>query len=279
MPLDQGTPEELEEKNMSFFDHLDELRKHLMRSVLVLIIWVVVAFIYIDYLFHKVILGPVQTDFLSYRALCAISELLNNTSRLCIDTINIQLVNLQVQGQFIAAFKISLIAGFILSFPYLLWEFWRFIKPALSMYEKKMATGLVTVCSLLFFMGVSFGYFVLSPISIHFFVGFTISDSIANQPTFQNIVSLVSVLSVGTGLLFELPILMYFLAKVGLSSSAFLIQYRKYALFIIIILSAMVTPPDMVSQLVLGMPIYLLYEIGITLTKNVEKKRKQEYGI
>jgi sec-independent protein translocase protein TatC len=274
MALDQGEIEE--EKSMSFFDHVDVLRKHLMRSIVVLVALVVVSFVYIETLFSKVILGPINSDFLTYRVLCNISQKLYENNKLCIESINIQLVNLQVQGQFMAAFKISLIAGIIMGFPYFLWEFWRFVKPALTKREKQMATGLVTFCSALFFSGVLFGYFILSPISINFFVGFSISDQIANQPTFQNIVGLVSVLSVGTGLLFELPILMYFLARIGLLSSSFLKKYRKFAMLVIIILSAIVTPPDMISQLILAFPIFLLYELGLSLTKGVERKRMKE---
>jgi sec-independent protein translocase protein TatC len=275
MPLDQGIIDELqEEKQMSFMDHLDELRKHLIRSILVLIVLVVVAFVFIKDIFHHIILGPVQPDFLTYRWLCKLSNLLGNSS-FCIENINIQLVNLQLQGQFMAAFKISIITGFIAGFPYLLWEFWRFVKPALSINERKMSTGLVTVCSLLFFMGVLFGYYILSPISINFFVGFTISDIIDNQPTFQNVVGLISILSIGTGLLFELPVLIYFLARIGLVSSAFLKKYRKYAMLVIIILSAIVTPPDMISQLILAFPMFLLYETGILLARNVEAKRSE----
>lgn len=277
MPLDQGTPEELEDKQMSFFDHVDVLRKHLMRSVVVMLGLVIVSFVYIETIFSKIILGPVQTDFLTYRILCNLSQKLYNDTTFCIDNIAIQLVNLQVQGQFLAAFKISIISGLILGFPYFLWEFWRFIRPALTSKERSMATGLVGFCSLLFFSGVLFGYFVLAPISINFFVGFKISPEISNQPTFQNIVGLVSVLAVATGLLFELPVLMYFLARIGLLSSAFLKKYRKYAVVIIIILSAIVTPPDMVSQIILALPVYLLFELGITLTKNVEKKRESYY--
>jgi sec-independent protein translocase protein TatC len=275
MPLDQGIIDELqEEKQMSFMDHLDELRKHLIRSILVLIGLVVVAFVFIKDIFHHIILGPVQTDFLTYRWLCKLSNVLGNSS-FCIENINIQLVNLQLQGQFMAAFKISIITGFIAGFPYLLWEFWRFVKPALSINERKMSTGLVTVCSLLFFMGVLFGYYILSPISINFFVGFTISDTIDNQPTFQNVVGLISILSIGTGLLFELPVLIYFLARIGLVSSEFLRKYRKYAMLVIIILSAIVTPPDMISQLILAFPLFLLYETGILLARNVETKRSE----
>lgn len=278
MPLDQGNIEEEEEKgtgSMSFFDHVDELRSHIVRSVIVLIGLVIIAFSYIDSLFKYAILGPINEDFLTYRLLCRFSEWMYQDARLCVDTINLQLTNLQVQGQFMAAFKISLIAGFIASFPYLMWELWRFVKPALTSKEKNMATGLVTVCSLLFFSGVLFGYFVLSPISINFFVSFQISDMIANQPTFQNVVSLITVLSVGTGLLFLLPVLMYFLARLGLLSSAFLKKYRKHAFLIIIILSAIVTPPDVISQGILAIPIYLLYEMGLIVTKRVEAKREK----
>jgi len=277
MPLDQGTPDELNEKQMSFFDHVDVLRKHIIRSVIVLLVLVVLSFIYIETLFNNVILGPINPDFFTYRVICKISYMLYDNSRLCLEAINIQLVNLQVQGQFLSAFKISLISGFIIGFPYFMFEFWRFVRPALTKTERKMATGLVTFCSLLFFSGVLFGYYVLSPISINFFVGFSLSDQIANQPTFQNIVGLVSVLAVGTGLLFELPILMYFLARIGLLSSSLLKKYRKIAILVILVLSAIFTPPDMVSQLILAIPIYLLYELGLYLTKSVELKRQKEY--
>jgi sec-independent protein translocase protein TatC len=272
MALDQ-VQDEINEKPMSFMGHIDELRKHIFRSAIVVVTFTIIAFIYVKTLFHQIILGPIREDFFTYRFLCFISDKLYEDSRLCMDAIHLQLVNLQVQGQFMAAFKISFITGFIVSFPYLIWEIWRFVKPALNKVEKQMAAGLVFACSLLFFTGILFGYYVLSPISINFFVAFQVSDLIANQPTFQNVISLISVLTIGTGLLFELPVLMYFLARVGLLSSSFLIKYRRYAFLFIIILAALVTPPDFVSQAILAIPIYLLYELGVSITKKVERNR------
>jgi sec-independent protein translocase protein TatC len=277
MALDQNSDEK-ETNSMSFMGHIDELRKHIFRSAIVLIVFTIIAFVNVRILFHELILGPIREDFITYRFLCYMSDLLYKDSRLCMDAIHLQLVNLQVQGQFMAAFKISLIAGFILSFPYIIWEIWRFVKPALNNIERRMAAGLVISCSLLFFTGVLFGYYILSPISINFFVAFKVSDLIANQPAFQNVVSLISVLTIGTGLLFELPVLMYFLAKVGLLSSGFLKKYRRYAFLFIIILSALVTPPDFVSQAILAIPIYLLYELGLSITKKVEKQRAKEFN-
>ncbi|MCK9481740.1 MAG: twin-arginine translocase subunit TatC [Bacteroidia bacterium] len=276
MPLDQGEINEYNKKEMSFFDHIDVLRKHIIRSVVVLISLVVVCFTYIETIFTKIIIAPINADFFTYRMICKFSHYFYNSDKYCVGDIKIKLINLQMQGQFIEAFKISIISAIVIGFPYFLWELWRFIKPALKPSERKFSKGLIASCSALFFSGVLFGYYILSPISLNFFVGFTISDQIANEPTFQNIVSLISFLVIGTGLMFELPILMYFLARIGFLSSETLKKYRRHAIVVIVIVAAIVTPPDVISQIILTIPIYLLFELGIKLTKDIERKRLKE---
>ncbi|MCO6495352.1 MAG: twin-arginine translocase subunit TatC [Bacteroidetes bacterium] len=276
MPLDQGEIEDFDKKEMSFFDHVDALRGHIIRSLVVFILLVAVCFSYIEILFTQIIIAPTRPDFFTYKMVCKFSHYFYHSDKFCIKDIHIKLVNLQMQGQFLEAFKISIISAIILGFPYFLWELWRFIKPALKSTEKKVSKGLVASCSLLFFLGVLFGYYVLSPISLNFFANFTISNQIENQPTFQNIVSLITFLVIGTGLMFELPMLMYLLARIGLVTSSTLKRIRRYALLVIIIIAAIVTPPDVFSQIILTIPIYLLFELGIKLTENIERKQLKE---
>ncbi|MCO5253549.1 MAG: twin-arginine translocase subunit TatC [Bacteroidetes bacterium] len=273
MPLDQGSSDDFDKKEMSFFDHIDSLRGHIMRSLVVLVILIAICFTYIETLFTKIIIAPINPDFLTYRLICKFSHYVYHSDKFCIGELNIKLVNLTMQGQFVEAFKISIITAIVVGFPYFLFELWRFIRPALKSSEKKISKGLIASCSLLFFLGVLFGYYILSPISLNFFANFSINSQIENQPTFQSIVSLISFLVIGTGLMFELPILMYFLARIGFISSGTLKKFRRYALLVIIVVAAIVTPPDVFSQIILTIPIYFLFELGITLTKNVERKQ------
>lgn len=279
MALDQELEEisELEsKKEMSFFDHIDELRKHLLRSSYILIANTVVAFIFIEEIFHKVIIGPLRKDFFVYEWLCQFSHFLYNNDQLCVDDFNIVLQNTEMAGQFMMSFKLSFLIGLIVSMPFILWQIWLFVRPALNKKEISSTRGFVFYTTGLFLVGVSFGYFVLCPISVNFLSKYTISSLIKNEINMQSVISFMSLLTFGTGLIFELPILMYFLAKIGILSSSFLKKYRKYAFVVILIVAAIATPPDVVSQIVLTIPLYMLYEIGILITVKVEKNKLKE---
>jgi sec-independent protein translocase protein TatC len=265
-----------EEKEMSFFDHVDELRKHLLRAALGIVFFTIIAFVYIDYIFHGIILGPLRKDFFTYRKLCEWSQAYYHNDQLCVKDFEISLQNTEMAGQFMMSFKLAFLVGIIMAMPFMLWQVWRFIKPALSNKEIKNTRGFVFYTTGLFLTGVAFGYFILCPISINFFARYSLSTLVKNEINIQSIVSFMSVLVLGTGLIFELPVLMYFLARIGIISSEFLKKYRKYAFIIILIIAAIVTPPDIVSQVILTIPLYALFEMGVVITKRVEKQKKQD---
>ncbi len=278
MALDQSTETNdtlVEEKEMSFLDHVDELRKHLVRAALSIVVFSIIAFSYIDYIFHGIILGPLRKDFFTYRKLCQWSQAYYHNDQLCVKDFQITLQNTEMAGQFMMSFKLAFLVGIIMAMPYILWQLWRFIKPALNLNEVKNTRGFVFYTTALFLTGISFGYFVLCPISVNFFASYSLSTLVKNEINIQSIVSFMSVLVLGTGLIFELPVLMYFLARIGIISSAFLKKYRKYAFIIILIIAAIVTPPDIVSQVILTIPLYMLFEMGVIITKRVEKQKKQ----
>lgn len=267
-PLEEG-------KNMSFLDHIDELRSHLIRSIIAILIGGIIAFTYIKEIVGDIIFGPTKSDFISYRLMCDLGHALKRGDVLCIGDFPFIIQNFGVTTQFLQAFKIAAIAGVIMAFPYILYQIWRFIKPALSAKEQKHTTGFVFFCSSLFFLGLSFGYFILAPISMNFLGNFSLGDDIQNQFSLQSVVGFITTMSFGTGLIFELPVLIYFLAKMGLITPAFLKKYRKHSFVIILILSAFVTPPDVVSQILLTIPLYLLFEFGIIIAKKVYKDREK----
>lgn len=275
MALDQDHIEEpVEEgKEMSFFDHIDELRKHLLRSAYAIVGFSILGFFYMDYIFHQIILGPLRVDFFTYRKLCELSHYFNQSDDFCVQELNFSLQNTEMAGQFMMSFKLAFLVGIILSMPVVLYQFWLFVKPALSKKEINNTRGFTFYTTFLFLSGVMFGYFVLCPISINFLGSYTLSPLIKNEINMQNVISFMTMIVVGTGLIFELPVVMYFLAKIGMLSSAFLIKYRKHAVLVILVIAAIATPPDVVSQVILTIPLYSLFELGIFIIKRVEKQK------
>lgn len=270
------------EAEMSFFDHLEALRWHLIRSAIAIVIITCFVFYYYTWIFNTVILGPSKPDFWTYRMLCAIGDLLHRPG-FCIDKINIQLINTEMAGQFTLVINSSLLIGLTLGFPYLLFELWRFIRPALHEKERKAASGFVFYATALFILGVLFGYYVITPESINFLSGFTVSDTIHNMFDIDSYLSSVSTLTLATGIVFELPILVYVLSNLGILTAKFMRETRRYAIIIIMIVAAVVTPtPDMMTMTVVSIPLFILYEVGIMVSAVVEKrklKRAQEEGL
>lgn len=273
MPLDQNSSED---KEMSFFDHLDALRIHLVRSAYSIALFSILGFIYMDFIFHGVILGPLRSDFISYRFVCYLSRTFYHSDQFCVGDLKIGLQNTEMAGQFMMSFKLAFMAGLILSMPYIIWQLWLFLRPALTPKERANTRGFVFYTTFLFLSGISFGYFVLAPISVNFLSAYTLSPLIENKIVIGNVVSFLALVVLGTGLIFELPMLMYFLARIGIISSAFLKKYRKHAFVIILIVAAIATPPDVVSQITLTVPLYSLFELGIVIVKRVEKQKLQE---
>lgn len=257
-------------KEMSFIDHLEELRWHIIRSGLSIFVFFIIAFVSKEFVFHQVILSPARNDFWTYKMLCKMGE------ALCIDSMNFQLQNRTMAGQFTMHITISFFIGLILSFPYTFWEIWSFIKPGLYDKERKMTTGIIFFVSVLFGSGILFGYYIVAPLSINFLATYTLDPSIQNYFDLTSYVSLLSMVVLGTGLMFQMPVIVFVLSKIGVVTPEFLRTYRKHALVIILIVAAIITPPDVISQLLVTMPLAILYEVSIFVSATVARKRKRE---
>ncbi|MFC4871180.1 twin-arginine translocase subunit TatC [Negadavirga shengliensis] len=275
MALDQYKEEEEEDGNMSFLDHLEQLRWHLLRSISAILVFMVLAFLSKSFVFGKVILGPSKIDFITYRVLCNISDALSIPA-LCIQELPFIIQSRQMTGQFSMHITSSLVVGLIAAFPYVFWEVWKFISPGLYDQERNAARGAVFFVSFLFFLGASFGYFILAPLSINFLSNYQLDPTIANEFDITSYVSTLSMLVLASAVMFQLPIVIYFLTKAGLVSSLMLKTYRRHAIVVILVLSALITPPDVISQILIAMPILVLYEAGIIIAKRLEKKRREE---
>ncbi len=263
---------EQDEKKMSFFDHLDELRKHLVRSAIAVVVLALFAFMAKELIFDGIILAPKNTHFITYRFFCWLSETYAWLGGLCIQEINFTVANIDMTGQFMQHLTISLYTGLVLAFPYLVFELWLFIKPALHLKERKAARGMVFYISLLFFLGVGFGYFALAPVSILFLGSYQVSAEVANQITLRSYISTLTTMVLASGLIFELPILAYFLARVGIVTSSFLRTNRRLAVVVNFIVAAIITPSDVSSMFLMAIPLLLLYELSIWVVARVERK-------
>jgi sec-independent protein translocase protein TatC len=288
MPLDQVTNEqvenyqfqddanynkedELKDSEMSILDHLEELRWHLIRASIAIGVFTILAFINIAWIFENLILAPAKTDFWTYHFFCDIGKYMG-TKDLCITKIAFDLQSRNMTGQFMMSMTASWVIGLIIAFPYVFWEIWQFVKPGLYQKEKRAARGAVFWVTCLFMCGVLFGYYLLAPLSINFLANYTISPLIKNQFDIVSYISTVMTLVVGCGFLFQLPILVYFLATIEIITAKFMRKYRRHAIVLILIIAGIITPPDVFSQIMVSMPLWILYEISINIAKNVEKK-------
>ncbi len=263
-------------EDMSFLEHLEVFRWHLVRSVVVILSFAILAFIFKGIIFDGILLAPKNPDFPTYKILCLFSKKLGMRDALCMDELPFILMNINMSGQFSAHIITSIIAGFVVAFPYVFWEMWRFIAPALYEKESSVARGVVFVSSTLFLFGVVFGYYVVSPLSVHFLGSYQVSSSVANQISLNSFISTVSTVCLANGIIFELPILVYFLTKVGLITPDFMRNYRKHALVLTLIFSAIITPPDVASQILVALPLMILYEIGIKISARVLRKQEKK---
>ena len=263
-------------QEMSFLDHLEDLRWHLIRATLSVLIAGLIAFICKGFIFDTLIFGPKKVDFLTYRMFCNLSKILGFDESFCLDKLPFIIQSRTMAGQFSAHIWTAITAGFIISFPYVIYEFWRFIKPAMHETEQKTARGFIFASSLLFFLGVLFGYYIITPLSINFLGNYNVSDEVLNEFDLSSYISLLRASVLACGLVFELPIIIYFLTKVGIVTPEILKKYRKYSLVAVLILSAVITPPDIASQIIVTIPILILYELSIFISKAVMKKQKLE---
>lgn len=266
-----GSPE----KEMSFLDHLEELRWHLIRSTIAVVVLALLAFIFKDFIFDSLIFGPKRPDFPTYRMFCNISRSLGMDT-FCFQEMPFRIQSRTMAGQFSAHMWTSIYAGIIIAFPYILYEFWRFISPGLKEKERKSSRGFIVIASILFFLGVLFGYYLITPLSINFLGNYQVSKEVFNDFDLDSYISLVRTSVLACGIVFELPIIMYILTKIGLVTPEILRKYRKFALIIVLILSAVITPPDIVSQIIVAIPILILYEVSIYISRIVIRNQKRE---
>ena len=269
---------------MSFIDHLEALRWHIVRSGLVWLAAAIVLFINVDWIFDHIIFAPAESDFITYTGLCKISHYLKLGDALCMPPVDIQLQGNTISGPFMSAISIAMVGGMIVAFPYLFWELWLFIKPALSPKELKYSRGSIFWISICFFTGALFGYFLLAPFTFNFLANFNLGTKGAYKymPTLDDYIDTLNDIILGCGLSFELPIIAYVLTKIGLISAEFLKKYRKYAFVIILVVAAIITPsPDWTSQIIVAVPLLLLYEISVFIAKKVDKdniKKEKEWS-
>ena len=264
---------------MSFLDHLEELRWILVRCSAAVVTMAIVSYFFADYIFTDIIFGPTDPSFVTYRFFCDASHYLGFADSICITKLDFIIQNTEMEGQVNIFVWICITAGFILAFPYILWQFWKFISPALYEKERKGARLFIFIASLLFFLGVLFGYYVIVPMTVNFLATFSISSVVKNQFSIDSYVSMVRTAVIASGLYFELPIIIYFLTKLGLVGPSFLRKYRKYGIVIILIIAAIVTPPDVVSQITVALPMWFIYEGSIWISAIVEKNKKKDEQI
>ncbi|WP_456460934.1 twin-arginine translocase subunit TatC [Lutibacter sp.] len=261
-----------EGKDMSFLDHVEELRWHLVRSSLIILVFSIVAFFMKDFIFNTIIFAPKNPDFFTYQFFCKISQFFGGNA-FCLTEMPFTFQSLAMAEQFSVHIWTSITAGFIIAFPFVIWEFWKFISPGLYEKERKGAKMFIIISSFLFFIGVLFGYYVITPLSVNFLGNYSISDIVERNIKIGSYISLVRSSVLASGLIFELPIIMYFLTKMGLITPDFLKKYRKHALVVVLILAAVITPPDIISQIIVAIPIMLLYQVSIFISRVVIKRQ------
>jgi sec-independent protein translocase protein TatC len=275
-----------EGEEMSFIDHLEALRWHIVRSALAIVIVGIVIFIKIDWIFAKIIMGPIRSDFVSYVGLCNLGKTLHLGDALCLQSVKgLELQTTEFGSQFMTSINVGIIGGFIVAFPYVFWELWRFVKPALSPKELKSSRGAIFWVTFFFMLGIAFGYFLLAPFTFSFLFNYTIGipGTIITRPTLSDYIENLIDIIIGSGLAFQLPLVSYVLTSIGLITPTFLRTYRKYAYVAILFIAAIITPsPDWMSQTIVALPLILLYELSIRISKRVvkrqEKRDKEEWS-
>lgn len=260
-------------KEMSFLEHLEELRWTLVRSAAAIVVAMVGVFIYVQDIFNHFVMGPARPDFITYRFLCAMGRRIGMGEAFCVEDMAFNIQSTTMQGQFMMSFSIAFTLGLIIASPVIIYQLWRFIAPGLKEKERKAVRGTVIFVILLFLLGTAFAYYVVAPMSIQFFATYSLSPVVENKPTLDSYVGIFNSFLLWTGLAFELPVIMVFMTRIGLVGPAFLRQYRKHAFVVILIVAAIITPPDVVSQILVSLPLLFLYEVSILLAARTERKR------
>ncbi len=267
MAMDQLNIKKKNADEMSFLEHLEALRWHILRSFLAIVLVGIAVFLAKDFIFEQIIFAPKEADFITYRIICQLS------SFLCFEPQPFEILTRDLGEQFIVHLKSSFWIGLIVAFPYVFWQIWKFVKPGLYEKERKVTRGVVLICSLLFISGVLFGYFIISPFAISFLSSYNVGATSA--PTLASYINYMTMFTIPAGLVFELPIFVYFLAKLGVVGPKSMKKYRKHAVIAILVLASIITPPDMITQLLIGIPLFILYEVSIVIAARVEKKREK----
>ncbi|WP_026236112.1 twin-arginine translocase subunit TatC [Pontibacter roseus] len=270
--MDQPYLEEGEQQQeMSFVDHLEELRWHLIRSLGSILVFAIAAFLAKEFVFHDIILAPSRPDFFSYQFMCEVGQKMGSDV-LCITELGFTIQSRQMSGQFAMHIMVSLVLGLACAFPYAFWEIWRFVKPGLYPQEQKNSQGAVFWVSILFMMGLLFGYYVVSPISINFLAGYQVDPSIVNEFDLSSYISTLTTLCLACAIMFELPVIVYFFTKAGLLSPEIMKLYRRHSVVVILVVAAIITPPDVISQLLIALPLIILYEVSIRVSGSIIKR-------
>ncbi|WP_108210413.1 twin-arginine translocase subunit TatC [Pontibacter mucosus] len=256
---------------MSFVDHLEELRWHIIRALGSIFVFATIAFLAKGFVFHDIILAPSRTDFLSYRVMCQVGQYFGSDA-LCFDDLGFTIQSRQMSGQFTMHLMVSAVLGLACAFPYAFWEIWRFVRPGLYPQERKNSQGAVFFVSILFLMGLLFGYYVVSPISINFLAGYQVDPSILNEFDLSSYISTLTTLCLACAIMFELPVIVFFLTKAGLITPETLKLYRRHSIVVILVVAAIITPPDVISQTLIALPLMLLYEVSIHISRSIRKK-------
>ena len=262
-----------DEKHLPFWAHLEVLRGHIIRSLVAILAVAIVAFLSKKFVFHTLVLGPARPDFWTYRMLCRLGEWMD-TPALCIKALPFTLQSRQLAGQFTMHLLASLVLGLIGAFPYVIWELWRFVKPAIPLNKHGVIHGSVFLVSVLFMLGILFGYYIITPLVLHFLANYQVDPSIFNTFDITSYVSTIIALALACALMFQLPVAIYFLARVSLVTASSMRTYRRHAIVATLLLAAIITPPDVMSQLLIAAPLWLLYECSILIAQFVENKAR-----
>ena len=262
---------------MSFIDHLEDLRWHVIRSVIAVLLGAIIVFIYADFVVNDILFAPTRADFISARWLCSIGQKIGIGDTLCFQQVDVKFLETTMTGQFVASFTLAFIGGFIIAFPYIFWEFWKFLRPALSSNELKKTRGIIFWVSILFFAGVAFGYYILTPFMVNFYFNYKLSPQKQIMPTFSDYLENLIYTTVGIGILFQMPLLVMVLARIGIVTAKFLRKYRRHAFVVILIAAAIITPStDPFSLTIVTIPLYLLFEASIIIASRINKSQKKE---
>ncbi|MVZ66662.1 twin-arginine translocase subunit TatC [Sphingobacterium sp. DK4209] len=263
------------EAEMSFFDHLEVLRWHIIRAVIAITIFAILSFTFYDFVFNEIIMGPKKLDFWTYRMMCKVGEMMN-LEGFCVDSMAFNIISTELAGQFMIQINSCLLMAVAMGFPYLLFEVWLFIKPALTDVERKSARGFVFYATMLFILGALFGYYIVVPLSVNFLANFSLSTEITNEITIDSYLSTVATLTLGCGIIFLLPILIFILSKIGIMTPEFMRASRRYAIVVILVIAAIITPTaDIITLLTVSAPMFILYELSIMVSANVKRAKQQ----